>query len=313
MATNSNPSSMAGVDPDDPWAPAHSGVTWPPHREVETVASLALDDRQTRLLAVACGRRVWDILPPGQAKRVIEVAEAFADGLASEAQLQMTFLSAGGEKYVQMDWPWYDDAAPLSEVYHDAYREIYFYWDSWLNQVITLFPAAPDPYSCVLVLYGCLFRAGSKWGPESVAREAEAQLKLAHDIAGPLVCPIGRLQYEWCRGAVWELFRRIHLTGAAAALPELVTALRDAGCDDRELLDLIAAYRPVAFDPAWRTDAAVGLARAMYAARDFAPMPALADALAEAGCDDKRILDHCREPGEHVRGCWVVDRVLGWR
>lgn len=37
----------------------------------------------------------------------------------------------------------------------------------------------------------------------------------------------------------------------------------------------------------------------------------LADALEEAGCDDVDVLTHCRGPGLHVRGCWVVDRVLG--
>jgi hypothetical protein len=37
----------------------------------------------------------------------------------------------------------------------------------------------------------------------------------------------------------------------------------------------------------------------------------LADALEEAGCDNADILNHCRQPGEHVRGCWVVDLVLG--
>ena len=40
-------------------------------------------------------------------------------------------------------------------------------------------------------------------------------------------------------------------------------------------------------------------------------MPELADALEEAGCTDVEILSHCREPGEHVRGCWVVDLLLG--
>jgi hypothetical protein len=40
-------------------------------------------------------------------------------------------------------------------------------------------------------------------------------------------------------------------------------------------------------------------------------MPILADALEEAGCDHEGILLHCREPGTHVRGCWVVDLVLG--
>jgi len=50
----------------------------------------------------------------------------------------------------------------------------------------------------------------------------------------------------------------------------------------------------------------------MYESRDFAPMPVLADALEEAGCDDAAVLAHCRDPqAPHVRGCWVVDLVLG--
>jgi hypothetical protein len=64
-------------------------------------------------------------------------------------------------------------------------------------------------------------------------------------------------------------------------------------------------------EPAWRTDTAVALARQMYDSRDFRAMPILADALEEAGCDNSDALGHCREPGEHVRGCWVVDWVLG--
>ena len=71
-------------------------------------------------------------------------------------------------------------------------------------------------------------------------------------------------------------------------------------------------FRPVAFDPQWRTVTAVAIANLMYDTRDFSPMPILADALQDAGCDDSTVLDHCREPaGVHVRGCWVVDLVLG--
>jgi hypothetical protein len=70
-------------------------------------------------------------------------------------------------------------------------------------------------------------------------------------------------------------------------------------------------FRPVAFSPAWRTDTAVALARQMYGSRDFGAMPILADALQEAGCDSEEVLSHCRGPGPHVRGCWVVDLVLG--
>lgn len=65
------------------------------------------------------------------------------------------------------------------------------------------------------------------------------------------------------------------------------------------------------FDPSWRTEATVGLAAGIYDERAFERLPILADALEEAGCEDEAILSHCREPGVHVRGCWVVDLVLG--
>jgi hypothetical protein len=70
-------------------------------------------------------------------------------------------------------------------------------------------------------------------------------------------------------------------------------------------------FRPVAFDASWRTDTALSLARVMYESRDFAAMPILADALQDAGCENADVLDHCRGNGVHVRGCWVVDLVLG--
>jgi hypothetical protein len=70
-------------------------------------------------------------------------------------------------------------------------------------------------------------------------------------------------------------------------------------------------FRLVTVDPAWLTSTVVALARGMYESRDFSPMPILADALQDAGCDSEDVLDHCRGPGPHVRGCWVVDLVLG--
>jgi hypothetical protein len=73
-------------------------------------------------------------------------------------------------------------------------------------------------------------------------------------------------------------------------------------------------FRPVTIDPAWLTwhdGLLVSIAQRMYDARDFSDMPVLADALEEAGCTNPDILNHCRSRGEHVRGCWVVDALLG--
>jgi hypothetical protein len=81
---------------------------------------------------------------------------------------------------------------------------------------------------------------------------------------------------------------------------------------ERLLRDIFGnPFRPVAFPPAWRTSTAVVMARQIYESRDFGAMPILADALQDAGCEDADILGHCRGGGPHVRGCWVVDLVLG--
>ena len=96
----------------------------------------------------------------------------------------------------------------------------------------------------------------------------------------------------------------------------------DAGWDEADAAESAAQaallrdvfgnpFRPVTFEAAWRTPAAVALASQMYESRDFSAMPILADALQEAGCEDEQILQHCRGGGLHVRGCWVVDLVLG--
>jgi hypothetical protein len=80
----------------------------------------------------------------------------------------------------------------------------------------------------------------------------------------------------------------------------------------RLLLDIFGnAVRPVAVDSSWLTSNVVTLARTSYDESTFDPLPILADALEEAGCDNADILNHCRQPGPHVCGCWVVDLVLG--
>jgi len=62
---------------------------------------------------------------------------------------------------------------------------------------------------------------------------------------------------------------------------------------------------------AWNDGAIPKIAQVIYDNRAFDHLPLLADALEDAGCDDADILSHCRTPGEHVRGCWVVDLLLG--
>jgi hypothetical protein len=69
-------------------------------------------------------------------------------------------------------------------------------------------------------------------------------------------------------------------------------------------------FKSVTVRDAWLTSNVVGLAESICAGRAFERLPILADALEDAGCDNADILNHCRQPGEHVRGCWVVDLVF---
>jgi hypothetical protein len=88
-------------------------------------------------------------------------------------------------------------------------------------------------------------------------------------------------------------------------------ALRDAHASFLRCVFGPLPFRPINVNPTWRTLTVVALAEAVYDDRAFDRLPILADALEEAGCHDADILGHCRSEGEHVRGCWVVDLMLG--
>jgi hypothetical protein len=73
-------------------------------------------------------------------------------------------------------------------------------------------------------------------------------------------------------------------------------------------------FRPSVLRPewlSWGNGAAVAIARVISDEGLFGDLPYLADALLDAGCTDEAVLRHCHEPAGHVRGCWVVDAILG--
>jgi hypothetical protein len=80
-------------------------------------------------------------------------------------------------------------------------------------------------------------------------------------------------------------------------------------------------FRPVILPATWLIWNDATVVRLTQAAYDNRILPAgtfnntrlavLADALEEAGCGDELILGHLRNGGEHYRGCFVVDALLG--
>lgn len=70
-------------------------------------------------------------------------------------------------------------------------------------------------------------------------------------------------------------------------------------------------FRPVHVGRSSLTEEVIQLALSIDSERRFDRLPGLAEALERAGCKNREILDHCRKRGPHVRGCWVVDLLLG--
>jgi hypothetical protein len=101
--------------------------------------------------------------------------------------------------------------------------------------------------------------------------------------------------------------------GGWASQRTVPAAERRAMCDLlREIYGNPFRTHPVATEYlTWQGGVVTQLANAIYEGRRFSDLPILADALEEAGCVDAEILRHCRRPGGHVRGCWVLDTLLG--
>jgi hypothetical protein len=116
------------------------------------------------------------------------------------------------------------------------------------------------------------------------------------------------------RAVGWNAAR----TAAAAAGQQARAGAERAACTAADA-DLFRhhfgnPFRPVLLDPAWLAwngGTVVQLAQAIYEERHFGDLVVLADALEEAGCTHEEILNHCREPASHYRGCWVLDLLLG--
>ena len=104
-----------------------------------------------------------------------------------------------------------------------------------------------------------------------------------------------RLSRRLAAGASWTMAARY----TSAHLPAII----------RDLFG--NPFRPASAGAGCLTATVASLAEVIYAERAFDRLPVLADALEEAGCEDGVVLGHCRGDGPHVRGCWVVDMLLG--
>jgi hypothetical protein len=238
-------------------------------------------ERKIRLFALSCCRAVEYLLGADDVKRcraASAMLENRIEGAASERELQTALSDMVGEVM---------DAA--HSIHHPGEANLY----AISHAATTLECVRRGEWA------GLTERACHAIASDALSRSGNHTLERI----SALWRPGNRLsEVEWRRDEA-----------AVRGLPEYVSAL---GIEQRNQANLLRdifgnPFRPATFDPAWRTPTVVALARGMYESRDFGAMPILADALQDAGCDNEEVLSHCRGPGPHVRGCWVVDLVLG--
>ncbi len=119
---------------------------------------------------------------------------------------------------------------------------------------------------------------------------------------------------EYVHHAMWVV---LNLAGIGMPRPLMKAKRRLVKLAFVQLLrDVIGdPFRPVIVEPSWlkwENGTVVKMAQHIYDYRQFSLLPVLSDALEEAGCCEEQIIKHCRLEARHVRGCWVLDVLLGY-
>lgn len=283
-------------------------LEWITRSSMPHLANVPPSDRQLRLFAVACCRQVWHLLTDERSRKAVEVAERYADGLATEEEVYhvISLETVLGRTFIDtlawacIGWQAMSVAEEWCRIIGDNNATRIF-----LSLVRPVGGHVPGPPGT-----GNLHLPASDGGGED-----------------QLVTPAD--------GA--NLFREI-IGNPYRPLPELH---RDGGSVGGQGLEDLDWQSP------WLTLTVMALAEETYwersgdnGALDPCCLAALSDALEESGCQDQAILMHLRgrEPlvcqrdcgkrhhhhcklaggdgwiplrGQHVRGCWALDLVRG--
>lgn len=239
--------------------------------------------RKMRLFSCACCREIWGHLPDERSRKAVEMSEEYADKKVDREKLVEAWVRA----------------------IHAATDEIHGEERSLLRTLMGLLRL---PSSALLA------PVWAAWESETASERVQNLLEDPSQTF-PSLSMITRFQvaYYMHRGA-----NSTPLAAAQAAASASEPFLRAEGKPEKQctIMRDVLGYplrRRRSPDPcvlAWNDSAVVKIARIIYNERAFADMPILADALEDAGCRENDMIAHCREHTFHVRGCWVLDRLL---
>lgn len=215
-------------------------------RQLYTALKHLKQPRELRLFACACCRRIWDHLPSVE-RRVVEVAEHYADGLATarETEEAVAALHAVREARPDPEWQATDGAERHARgVAVDAFEAVlhaemmYGSHDPELKAAIAADWAANAACEWAQSLISRAAELGEYDATAYAAREDEvrAQWRLLADIFGNPFRPV-TFDSAWRTTDVLLLARGTYEERAFDRMPILADALQEAGCDSEEILN----------------------------------------------------------------------------
>jgi hypothetical protein len=244
------------------------------------VRRVPMSERKQRLFYCACVSRILHLIPTEASRRCVAVAERYADGLADDAELEASVADsieacwADRQRRTRAGSPWHRFEVEAINAVGRVHRTEAAGRGSSLRAAAEAWADAAG--------WAALTRAYQEADAPQTANDAAREMLAQH-------------VFDEARAA-----ERKAEEGRQATLLRCIFG---------------NPFRPApALDPAWLkwNDGTVAkLAQAIYEERRFADVPILGDALEDAGCADADILTHCRGPGEHGRGCWVIDLLTG--
>jgi hypothetical protein len=254
-------------------------LSWPdPYDLLEQCLICELTERRLRLFACACCRRLWDRLEDDRLRVAIAVAEQFADSQATPEELE--------------------DARKMAANFLNDY--ILYYWaDDELVAEDT------DPNDLSTEERDAIEMALER---RSDADEEERRWAVRH----AAVAVVAASSRDGDDGKSYLHQTETVILETSQAQANFVGWHAERHLQANLLRDIFGnPYRQPSLKSNWILPTVIDLARSIHSHRAYDRMAMLGDALEEAGCDNADVLSHCRSGTEHVRGCWVIDAILG--
>ncbi len=302
-----------------------------------------LSPRKWALLACGVVRRLWDVVPDGPYRAALRFREDRANEVVPHADFTPWVQRLADALPAAVDAAEARRREIVAACDPEADRQAYQETAARrTNPAVPLFRAASAAASEAIAFAGDAIRSAAdavrllftetghlrlnhvrRFGIDALVAQAtagaNAALALEFKAHGDALADLGQVKNPRVKQAEAEetVHRKSESAGNRIGLLDEQKGKADRKALGKLLLEQLGnPFRAHGFDPRWRTEAVVGLARAIDEDRTVERYPILFDALLDAGCDDEALLRHVRgtEPHHpdptHAVGCWVLDLIL---